>query len=83
MDVSEIQSLIEELQSVSLDMDPEQLANTHKACAVLEDMAIERCMEATGLPAGALFFRSLCLMGGVGTCATEWPQPMVMFELTG
>jgi hypothetical protein len=45
MDPSEIQSLIEELQSVSLDMDPEQLANTHKACAVLEDMATERCRE--------------------------------------
>ena len=45
MDPSEIQSLIEELQSVSLDMDPEQLANTHKACVVLEDMATQRCKE--------------------------------------
>ena len=45
MDVSEIQSLIEEFASVSLDMDPEQLTNTHKACAVLGDMATERCRE--------------------------------------
>ena len=45
MNPSEIQPLVEELQSVSLDMDPEQLANTHKACAVLEDMTTEKCRE--------------------------------------
>ena len=49
MDPSEIQDLIKELQSPSLEMDLEQLANAHKACAVLEDMTTERCREVIRL----------------------------------
>ena len=49
MDSSEIQDLIQELQSPSLEMDLEQLANAHKACAVLEDMTTERCREVIRL----------------------------------
>ena len=42
---SEIEDLVEELQSVSLDMDPEQIANTHTLCAVLEDITAESCRQ--------------------------------------
>ena len=45
MDRSEISDLIEELQSVSLDMEPEQMGDTHKVCAILEDMSNERCRD--------------------------------------
>ena len=43
MDLSEIHDLIHELQSPALEMDSEQLANAHKACAVLEEISTERC----------------------------------------
>ena len=49
MDPSEIQDLIQELQSPSLEMDLEQLANAHKASAVLEDMTTEQCREVIRL----------------------------------
>ena len=43
MDSTEVQDLMSELQSVSLDMDDEQLKNAYKFCAVLEDLCTERC----------------------------------------
>ena len=49
MDPSEIQELMQELQSPALEMDSEQLANAHKACAVLEDISNERCREVIRL----------------------------------
>ena len=49
MDPSEIHDLIHELQSPALEMDSEQLANAHKACAVLEDISTERCREVIRL----------------------------------
>ena len=45
MDSAEIQDLMAELQSVSLDMNDEQLSNAHRFGAVLEDLATERCRE--------------------------------------
>ena len=49
MEPSEIQDLIHELQSPSLVMDENQLANAQRACAVVEDIATERCREVTRL----------------------------------
>ena len=40
-------------------MDPEQLANTHKACAVLEDMATEKCREVIRVASRGPFFSGL------------------------
>mgnify|MGYP003334142996 CR=1 FL=1 len=45
MNSAEIRDLIWELQSVSLDMDKEQIGNAHKACAVIEDLTLEKCRE--------------------------------------
>ena len=45
MDRSEIEDLMGELQAVGLEMEPEQIQNTHKVCAVLEDMTSEACRE--------------------------------------
>ena len=45
MDSAEIQDLMAELQSVSLDMNDEQLSNAHRFGALLEDLATERCRE--------------------------------------
>ena len=39
MDSAEIQDLMAELQSISLDMNDEQLSNAHRFGAVLEDLA--------------------------------------------
>ena len=49
MEPSEIQDLIHELQSPSLVMDENQLANAQRACAVVEDIATERCREVIRL----------------------------------
>ena len=45
MEASEIQSLMEELQCPSLEMDAEQIANAHKAAAILEDLTAQKCRE--------------------------------------
>ena len=49
MDHSEVRSLIEELQSVSLDMDAPTLANVHRACAVIEKMSAQQCRHVIAL----------------------------------
>ena len=49
MDPSQIQELIHELQSPALEMDLEQLASAHKACAILEDITADRCREVIKL----------------------------------
>ena len=45
MEQSDIQDLIHELQSVSLEMDAEQLGSAQKAAAVIEDMTFQACRE--------------------------------------
>ena len=45
MDSSQIQALMQELASPSLDMDEEQVENSLKCCAILEDMSAERCRQ--------------------------------------
>ena len=49
MEPSEIQSLIEELQSASLDVDSEQIANARTTVAVIEDMTAQKCREVIRL----------------------------------
>ena len=49
MEPSEIKDLIQELQGASLEVDLDQLVNSHRACAVLEDICIERCREVIRL----------------------------------
>ena len=43
MDTSEVRSLVEELQSVSLDMDADVLAKVHRCAQIIEDMSAQQC----------------------------------------
>ena len=49
MNSAEIRDLMGELQSVALEMDSEQLGNAHKACAVIEDLTLEKCRDVIRL----------------------------------
>ena len=49
MEPAEIQGIMEELQCPSLEMDSEQIANAHKAAAILEDMTAQKCREVIRL----------------------------------
>ena len=49
MNSAEIRDLMGELQSVALEMDSDQLGNVHKACAVIEDLTLEKCRDVIRL----------------------------------
>ena len=49
MDTNEVRSLIEQLQSISLDMDASTLGNVPRACAIIEDMSAQQCRHVIAL----------------------------------
>ena len=49
MDTSEVRSLIEQFQSISLDMDSATLANVPRACKVIEEMSAQQCRHVIAL----------------------------------
>ena len=52
MDPDEVRSLIEHLQSISLDMDADTLDSVHRACEVIEKMSSEQVRRVISLAGG-------------------------------